>query len=225
MNASLDTVAFAGLLTAVVTGLGAMPLMFCRGKWERVQTACLVIATVLLGSMTIGLAYEALLLGSGVAFAGIVLGYLMVEGLHLVGTRLKKREVNGFRITMVLLVMSLHSVAEGIGVGVSYAGEEDFGLYVTGAIALHNIPEGFAICLVLVPEGIRLFKAGLLSILTSLPQPIFALPAFFFVQTFESLLPFGLGFAAGAMAWMVIRDLIPESIEFLSNRAEETPIV
>jgi zinc transporter ZupT len=64
-----------------------------------------------------------------------------------------------------------------------------------------------------------------LSILTSLPQPIFALPAFFFVQTFESLLPFGLGFAAGAMAWMVIRDLIPESIEFLSNRAEETPIV
>ena len=88
--------------------------MFCRGKWERVQTACLIIATVLLGSMTIGLAYEALLLCSGVAFAGIVLGYLMVEGLHLVGTRLKKREVNGFRITMVLLVMSLHSVAEGL---------------------------------------------------------------------------------------------------------------
>ena len=100
--------------------------------------------------MTIGLAYEALLLCSEVAFAGIVLGYLMVEGLHLVGTRLKTS--NGFRITMVLLVMSLHSVAEGIGVGVSYAGEEDFGLYVTGAIALHNIPEGFAICLVLVPK-------------------------------------------------------------------------
>ncbi len=219
MTASWDTVALAGLVTAAVTGLGAMPLVVCGNRWEKVQFGCLVLATLLLMLMTGGLVYEALLLGPLSASIGIVLGCLLVEGLHRLGGVINPHKATGFRIGMILLVMSLHSIAEGIGVGVSYAGKEDFGLYVTGAIALHNIPEGMAICLVLVPEGIRLFRAGLLSIVTSLPQPIFALPAFFFVQAFEPLLPLGLGFAAGAMLWMVVQDLIPECLELRQKKA------
>jgi ZIP family zinc transporter len=218
MNPSWDTVALAGLLTAAVTGLGALPLVIWRDTWDRVQFMCLALATVLLSVMTAGLIYEAILLGPVSAVLGIIFGIILVEGLHRMGEGMKTKKATGFRVGMILLVMSLHSIAEGIGVGVSYAGKEDFGLYVTSAIALHNIPEGMAICLVLVPEGIRVLKAALLSIITSLPQPLFALPAFFFVQEFEPLLPLGLGFAAGAMLWMVIQDLIPECVELLEKK-------
>jgi zinc transporter ZupT len=56
-------------------------------------------------------------------------------------------------------------------------------------------------------------KAIWWSIFSSLPQPLMAIPAFLFVETFREYLPFGLGFAAGAMIWMVFADLVPEALE------------
>jgi zinc transporter ZupT len=86
------------------------------------------------------------------------------------------------------------------------------------AIAIHNIPEGLAISLVLVPRGASIRSAAGWSIFSSLPQPLVAVPAFLFVSTFESALPAGLGFAAGAMIWMVARELLPEATATMSTR-------
>jgi zinc transporter, ZIP family len=60
-------------------------------------------------------------------------------------------------------------------------------------------------------------KAALWSIFSSLPQPIIAVPTFHFVASFEHLLPIGLGFAAGAMIWMVFSEILPESLEEASS--------
>jgi zinc transporter ZupT len=109
--------------------------------------------------------------------------------------------------------MTAHSFAEGIGVGVSFGGGEKLGLFITAAIAIHNIPEGLAISLVMVPKGTKPVKAALWSIFTSLPQPLMAVPAFLFVLLFEPWLPVGLGLAAGAMIWMVFAELIPDAYE------------
>jgi zinc transporter ZupT len=109
--------------------------------------------------------------------------------------------------------MTAHSFAEGIGVGVSFGGGEEFGAFISIAIAIHNIPEGLAISLVLIPKGIKPWKAMLWAIFTSLPQPLIAVPAFLFVEAFRPFLPVGLGLAAGAMVWMITSELIPDALE------------
>ena len=86
------------------------------------------------------------------------------------------------------------------------------------AIAIHNVPEGLAISLVLVPRGTSVHAAAGWSIFSSLPQPLLAVPAFLFVDAFSSILPIGLGFAAGAMVWMVIGELLPEALAMAPRR-------
>ena len=102
---------------------------------------------------------------------------------------------------------------EGIGVGVSYGGGETLGVFITTAIAVHNIPEGLAISLVLVPRGVGVLGAAGWSVFSSLPQPALAVPAFIFVTFFEPLLPLGLGLAAGAMIWMALAELLPDALQ------------
>lgn len=57
--------------------------------------------------------------------------------------------------------MTLHLFAEGIGVGVAFGGGQDFGTFISPTIAVHNIPEGLAIALVLIPKGVSALRAGL----------------------------------------------------------------
>jgi zinc transporter ZupT len=104
-------------------------------------------------------------------------------------------------------------LTEGVGVGVAFGGGETLGLFITAAIAIHNIPEGLAISLVSVPRGMSVWKAMFWSVFSSLPQPLMAVPAFIFVDHFKPFLPVGFGFAAGAMIWMVFSELINEANE------------
>ena len=101
----------------------------------------------------------------------------------------------------------------------SFGSDEALGIVIAIAIAIHNIPEGLAISLVLIPRGVSVGRAGAWSIFSSLPQPLMAVPAFLFVETFEPFLPVGLGFAAGAMLWMAAAELVPEALEVAPARS------
>lgn len=76
------------------------------------------------------------------------------------------------KVILVIGIMTLHSFGEGSGVGVSFAGSKGFtqGLLVTLAIAVHNIPEGLAVSMVLASRGVSPQNAMLWSVITSLPQ-------------------------------------------------------
>lgn len=76
------------------------------------------------------------------------------------------------KAVLVVGIMTLHSFGEGAGVGVSFAGSKGLsqGVLVTLAIAVHNIPEGLAVSMVLASKGVSPHKAMLWSIITSLPQ-------------------------------------------------------
>jgi zinc transporter ZupT len=129
------------------------------------------------------------------------------------------RGADARKAVMIVAVMTAHSFTEGVGVGVSFGGGETLGVFITVAIAVHNIPEGLAISLVLVPRGVSVARAAWWSVFSSLPQPLMAVPAFIFVDAFTPLLPAGLGFAAGAMVWMVVAELTPDALTTASRRA------
>jgi zinc transporter ZupT len=110
--------------------------------------------------------------------------------------------------------MFIHSIPEGIAIGVGFAtGDFHFGLIMAIAIGVHNIPEGIAVSLPLKKEGASTLRCTWASILTSVPQPLLAAPAALLASQCEPLLPIGLGFAGGAMIYLVIAELLPESIE------------
>ena len=122
-------------------------------------------------------------------------------------------DLDARKALLIVGVMTMHSFTEGVGLGVSFGGGIELGLFITLAIAVHNIPEGLAISLVLVPRGVSWSRAAFWSVFSSLPQPLMAVPAFVFVETFKPLLPYGLGFAAGAMIWMVFSELMPDALD------------
>jgi ZIP family zinc transporter len=212
------TVFGAALATSIATGLGALPFAFRRRSLRRwLGPANAVASGVMLGASA-GLLIEGVgrspaRTGLGTLAGGlfVYLAYRLVgkhDALHL-GTL---RGAEARKALLIVGVMTAHSAAEGIGVGAAFGDTGTFGVLIAAAIALQNIPEGLAISLVLVPRGTHVRSAAGWSIFSSLPQPLLAVPAFLFVEQFAAVLPVGLGFAAGAMVWMVLRDLLPEAL-------------
>ena len=122
------------------------------------------------------------------------------------------------RALLVVAVMAAHSLAEGIAVGSSFGAGNARGLATATALAAHKIAEGLAISLVLVPRGARLRTAAAWSIATALPEPLVAVPAFAVVEASASILPLVLGLAAGAMAAVVVAELLPEACAHARRR-------
>jgi zinc transporter ZupT len=110
--------------------------------------------------------------------------------------------------------MTVHSICEGIAVGVGFgSGVLTLAVLLTIAIAIHNIPEGLAVSLPLRAEGFSGWACVGWSIFTSLPQPLLAVPAALAVAIFRPLVPLGFGLAAGAMGFLVANEMIPEAAE------------
>jgi len=219
MTTNIWTILLASSLTALVTGLGALPFFFFKSFnrwWLSIFQAA--AAGLMLGASH-NLIQEGAHINSYRTFAGMLLGLLLI----VLADRFidKRTDVDlgsleggdARKALLVLGIMTAHSFAEGIGVGVSFGGGEKLGLFITAAIAIHNIPEGLAVALVMVPKGTKPGKAALWSVFSSLPQPLMAVPAFLFVTIFAPWLPVGLGLAAGAMIWMVFAELIPDAYE------------
>lgn len=215
----LTIVFIAALATALATGLGALPLLAMRDATPVVLGVANAAAGGLMLAATQLLVVEGVDLSAQRTLGGMLAGTVAI---WIIATVMHRREADGDvtrlpgatprMAVLIVAVMTAHSAAEGIGVGVSFGGGEQLGLLVTLAIAVHNIPEGLAISLALVPHGTSVRAAAGWSIFSSLPQPLLAIPAFLFVEQFQAALPVGLGFAAGAMLWMVFFELLPEAM-------------
>jgi ZIP family zinc transporter len=202
----------------VATGLGALPFWFTGAMSRRSLGLSNAAAAGLMLAASFSLIIEGNAYSAWRTIAGIVLGILLIWPAHRLLDGRDDLHVGALRgadagkAIMIVGIMTLHSAAEGVGVGVSFGGGDVLGTFITAAIAVHNIPEGLAISLVLVPRGVSVAGAAGWSVVSSLPQPLLAVPAFLFVTTFQPVLPIGLGLAAGAMIWMAVAELLPDAL-------------
>ncbi len=218
--------ALTGIISCLATGLGAIPVHFVRTNSNVLRAFSSAFAAgMMISASVFSLASEGIALKTKFPLApyevilGLLLGALffwktdkLVAQLHLENHTL----ANGLSKKGILLfiAMFIHSIPEGLAIGVGFAtGNFQFGLIMAIAIAVHNIPEGIAVSLPLKKDGASTMKCAWASILTSLPQAVLATPAALLAWFFEPLLAIGLGFAGGAMIYLVITELLPEAIE------------
>ncbi|HEX9654845.1 MAG TPA: ZIP family metal transporter [bacterium] len=214
-----------GVISALATGLGAIPVAFVENKSKVVRAfSGAVAAGMMISASVFSLAQEGIALKSERPTApyevilGLLLGALFfwyVDKLFKDGKFDTAKFGNtGRRGILIFIAMFIHSFPEGVAIGVGFAtGDFNFGLLIALAISVHNIPEGIAISLPLRAEGESFTKCALLSVLSSVPQPLAAVPAALAVWLFAPLLAIGLGFAGGAMIYLVVLELIPEALE------------
>lgn len=219
MASDVLTVFLLGLITALATGLGALPFVFLETVTKRTAAQAGAIAAGLMLGASFGLIVEGSAYGMWQTLAGGAIGLVFIQiGQRILSDRPELgvagfQGADGRQILLLLVTMTVHSFAEGVAVGVAFGGGQTLAILITVAIAVHNIPEGLAISAVLRPRGASLPACAGWSIVSSLPQPLMAVPAFIFVDHFRPVLPYGLGFAAGAMVYMVFLELLPEAYE------------
>eukprot|EP00397_Hematodinium_sp_SG-2012_P019308 GEMP01019831.1.p1 GENE.GEMP01019831.1~~GEMP01019831.1.p1 ORF type:complete len:665 (+),score=140.77 GEMP01019831.1:222-2216(+) len=207
-----------GLFTCLVTGLGVVPLLLFDCLHKDVGAIANSVACGTMVAASIGLLIESVATSEAWCWQlwlGVALGVVFIlcsqslideePAEMLVGVAMDKKDAN--KVLLFVTVMFVHSMAEGIACGVSFQRNDSFGRYVAFALAAHNIPEGLAIALVLLPGGFSKRMTTLVAILSSAPQPFLAALSMFFVDSMKYLLPIGLAFAAGAMIYVAVLEL------------------
>ncbi|MFB6304107.1 MAG: ZIP family metal transporter [Haloferacaceae archaeon] len=244
----LGAVAFvfvAGLLTAVATGVGALPFFVVDDFDDRWNVALWGLASgIMVSASVFGLIFEGLAEGSVFGTArfgavvlptgigpGLVTGVVLVVVSHRVihdyEVSPKRYEAADFKkLVLILGVLTVHSFPEGVAVGVSFAelGFEGglailgfsvplLAVFMTVAISIHNVPEGLAVSIPLRALDVPKWRMVWWAVFSSLPQPVGAVVAFTFVRVAREFVPFGFGFAAGAMIYLVASEFVPEALE------------
>ena len=143
----------------------------------------------------------------------------VVPHLHLESAKPEGIKTKLKKTTMMIFAVTLHNIPEGMAVGVSFAGAliGNAGITMAGAfalslgIAIQNFPEGAIISMPLKAEGMSKRKAFLYGTLSGIVEPIGAIITILLTNAVITILPYLLSFAAGAMIYVVVEELIPES--------------
>jgi ZIP family zinc transporter len=223
----------AGFVTALATGVGALPFFVFDEFSDRWNVVLWGLASgIMVSASVFGLIEEGLASGTVLEIAlGMAVGAILVIVAHdvLMDADIDPREYENAdfkKLVLILGILTVHSFPEGVAVGVAFA---DLGLeggielagftvpvlavFMTIAISIHNVPEGTAISIPLFSMGVSEWRMVWWAVFSSLPQPIGATVAFAFVRLAREFLPFGFGFAAGAMIYLVLTEFIPEALE------------
>ena len=143
----------------------------------------------------------------------------LIPHMHLESNKPEGVQTKLKKTTMMVLAVTLHNIPEGMAVGVTFAGAlmGNTGITMAGALALaigiaiQNFPEGAIISMPLKSEGVSKPKAFLYGALSGIVEPISAIITILLTKAIVPILPYLLSFAAGAMIYVVVEELIPES--------------
>ncbi|MCA1201625.1 ZIP family metal transporter [Priestia flexa] len=216
----MTDVLIGSILSALSTGLGAVPILFMNQavthRWKDVLLA--FTAGIMMAASTMSLIPESLASGSFYSLAiGLLLGVMTLTILeqnipHIDLEHSKTGIQFDEKALLIIAAITLHNLPEGLSVGVSYASDaENTGNLIALAIGLQNAPEGLLVALFLAQQNISKFKAFFIATLTGSVEIITSLLGFYLTNFVESLVSYGLAFAAGAMLFIIYKELIPES--------------
>lgn len=209
----------ASILSALATGIGALPVLFFQKATHRWRDILLAFtAGVMVAAATFELIPEALEMSNILIMSiGVLLGVLVLTMLERTIPHIDlshNRQMINFDQKSILIIaaITLHNLPEGLSVGVSYgSGVEGLGPVIAIAIGLQNAPEGLLIALFLVQQQVSKWKAFILATLTGAVEIVTAIIGFFLTAYVSGIVPLGLAFAAGSMLYIVYKEIIPES--------------
>ncbi len=226
----------AGMFTWAVTALGAALVFFTKRFNQKLMDGMLGLAAgVMIAASYWSLLAPAIEMSEGdwkPAAIGFLLGggflYLIDKILpHLhIGKELKDAEglqTHWQRAVLLMLAITLHNIPEGLAVGVAFGSSAHiadaelsrklfFGAVALAiGIGLQNFPEGLAVAMPLRREGMGRLKAFWYGQISAIVEPVAAVLGAWAVMSMAAVLPYALAFAAGAMLFVVVEELIPES--------------
>jgi ZIP family zinc transporter len=225
---------YATTFTWALTALGASLVFFFKSMNRAVLDGMLgFTGGVMVAASFWSLLAPAIEMSGGEGFAkvlpaavGFFLGALFLFGLDKVlpHIHINFKEAEGIKTpwhktTLLVLAITLHNIPEGLAVGVLFGGvAAGFdGATIGGAVAfaigigLQNFPEGFAVAMPLRRQGVSRKKSFWYGQLSAVVEPIAGVIGAWAVLSFEPILPYALAFAAGAMIFVVVEEVIPET--------------
>ncbi|MDG1476900.1 MAG: ZIP family metal transporter [Vicingaceae bacterium] len=236
IGSPVEQALYAALFTWGLTALGAAFVFFFKSVNRAVFDGMLgFTGGVMVAASFWSLLSPAIEMSEGEGFTkvipaavGFLGGALMLFGLDKVMPHLhinfKQEEAEGVktdwhRSTLLVLAITLHNIPEGLAIGVLFGGAAvGFeGATLGGAIALaigigiQNFPEGMAVSMPLRRQGLSRWKSFNYGQLSAIVEPVAAVLGAWAVMTFQPILPYALAFAAGAMIFVVVEEVIPET--------------
>jgi len=226
----------ATLFTWFLTAVGASPVFFVRSVNQRIMDGMLGLAAGVMIAASFWSLLSPAIEMSGGSWQPATIGFLsggfflftidkILPHLHM---GLKMSEAEGIkpswqRSGLLVLAITLHNIPEGLAVGVAFGAVAHAadaqqahqmvmaGLALAIGIGLQNMPEGLAVSMPLRREGMGRFKAFLYGQASGAVEPVAAVLGAALVSAMQPILPYALAFAAGAMIFVVVEELIPES--------------
>jgi ZIP family zinc transporter len=229
----------AALGTWCVTSLGAATVAFTRKSSQKLLDACLGMASgvmiaasfwsllepaVSLSARMYGECYKWMPPVAGFLLGAVVMRVIdrLLPHLHPDLAVAEGPKTSWHRSTLLVLAITLHNVPEGLAIGIAFGSAANLmgadrvaqigtALGLAIGIALQDFPEGAAVALPLRREGFSRTRSFVCGTLSGIVEPLAAIVGAGMVVAFSALLPYGQGFAAGAMIFVVVEELIPES--------------
>ncbi len=236
MESSLGIGVVAGVMIPFIgTALGSAMVFFMKNQINRKLEKLLMgfAAGVMVAASVWSLLIPSIEMADGQgkiawipAAAGFILGMAflllldsVIPHLHLDTDKPEGIRSRAKKTTMMVFAVTLHNIPEGMAVGVTFAGAllGDAQITMAGAftlalgIAIQNFPEGAIISMPLKSTGVSGKRAFLYGMLSGLVEPVGAVLTILLAGLIVPLLPYFLAFAAGAMIYVVVEELIPES--------------
>jgi len=223
----ITTGIIASTLAGLATGVGALPAFFFKNVSDKVLNTMLGgAAGVMLAATSFSLIVPGIEYGNQVwpgygvyiVVFGMLFGAVLLDRIdkwlpheHFVLGR-EGPSSSLKRIWLFIIAITIHNFPEGLAVGVGFgSGDIGAGTSLAIGIGLQNMPEGLAVAMPLIGLGYNRWRAIGIATLTGLVEPIGGVLGVAAVTVFNSVLPFGLAFAAGAMLFVISDEIIPET--------------